>query len=153
VGLRNFVHVFTRSPLQTATFWTLFGRTILWTFVNVFFHVVLGVGLALLLNRGLRWRGIYRTLLILPWAMPQVVAVLAWRGEFHPQFGVINQLLNMIGLPATLAAWLSLQKLVRPVATLTTAGEPAHPVLATVQLLGVNVAVTAQFAATACFCA
>src|SRR5690606_13865569 len=37
--------------------------------------------------------------LIVPWAMPQIVAVLAWRGEFHPEFGFVNQFLSMAGLP------------------------------------------------------
>lgn len=98
-GLQNFVNVFTNSPLQTATFWQLLGRTCVWTAVNVFFHVSLGLGLALLLNRPIRGRAVYRTLLIIPWAMPQVVAVLAWRGEFHPQFGLVNALLEMVGIP------------------------------------------------------
>ncbi len=98
VGIDNFINVFTSSPLQTATFWELFLRTILWTFINISFHVAFGLGLALLLNRPIRGRAIYRTLLIVPWAIPQVVAVLAWRGEFHPQFGMVNQVLNMFGV-------------------------------------------------------
>lgn len=98
VGWKNFLAVFTTSPLQTATFWVLLGRTFAWTAINLVFHVGLGLSLALLLNRGVRGRGIYRTLLIIPWAMPQIVAVLAWRGEFHPQFGFMNIILGMVGL-------------------------------------------------------
>jgi arabinogalactan oligomer/maltooligosaccharide transport system permease protein len=98
VGFDNFVNVFTSSPLQTATFWDLFLRTIIWTAVNLVFHVGFGLGLAMLLNKNIKAKGIYRTLLILPWAIPQVVAVLAWRGEFHPQFGFINHFFNMVGL-------------------------------------------------------
>jgi len=98
VGFDNFVKVLTTSPLQTATFWDLLLRTLLWTGINLIFHVGCGLGLALLLNRPLRGKAIYRTLLILPWAMPQVVAVLAWRGEFHPQFGFVNQLLGLVGI-------------------------------------------------------
>ena len=98
VGLKNFIRVFTTSPLQIATFWGLLLRTILWTASNVFFHVMFGLGLAMLLNRKMAGRAIYRTLLIIPWAMPQVVAVLAWRGEFHPQFGSVNRILELIGI-------------------------------------------------------
>jgi len=98
-GFDNFVNVFTSSPLQTETFWSLLVRTLLWTFINVFFHVLLGLGLAILLNQSIKGRGFYRALLIIPWAMPQVVAILAWRGEFHPEFGVINQFLGAVGLP------------------------------------------------------
>lgn len=100
VGLNNFVAVFTSSPLQTATFWDLLLRTLIWTGVNLVFHVGFGLGLALLLNRKVMAKGIYRTLLILPWAIPQVVAVLAWRGEFHPQFGFVNQALRLFGVSA-----------------------------------------------------
>jgi arabinogalactan oligomer/maltooligosaccharide transport system permease protein len=98
-GFENFINVFASSPLQTATFWELLFRTIVWTVINISFHVAFGLGLAILLNRPIRGRAIYRTILIIPWAMPQVVAVLAWRGEFHPQFGMVNQLLSALSLP------------------------------------------------------
>jgi arabinogalactan oligomer/maltooligosaccharide transport system permease protein len=93
VGLRQYVDVFTTSPLSEVTFWELLGRTLWWTFINVFFHVAGGFTLALLLNNQIRFKGFYRTLLVIPWAMPQVVAVLAMRGEFHSQYGFINIML------------------------------------------------------------
>ncbi len=98
VGLDNFVKVFTTSPLQTVSFWGLLLRTMIWTAINMAFHVGFGLILALLLNKNIRGRGIYRTILIIPWAMPQVIAVLSWRGEFHPQFGLINTVLETIGI-------------------------------------------------------
>lgn len=90
VWLAQYVKVFTTSPLSEVSFWALLGRTLLWTFTNVFFHVAGGFALALLLNNSIRFKGIYRTLLVIPWAMPQVVAVLAMRGEFHSQNGFVN---------------------------------------------------------------
>lgn len=98
IGFQNYIKVFTEPVLKQVTFWPLFGRTILWTFVNVAFHVAGGLGLALLLNRPMRGRGIYRTLLILPWAVPQVIAVLAWRGEFNFEYGYLNLMLVRLGL-------------------------------------------------------
>ncbi len=98
VGFDNYFRVFTSSPLQTVSFWQLVLRTIIWTLSNVSLHVLFGLSLALLLNKSIAGRGLYRMILILPWAMPQVIAVLAWRCEFHPQFGVINHLLNSIGI-------------------------------------------------------
>jgi arabinogalactan oligomer/maltooligosaccharide transport system permease protein len=98
VGFQNFINVFTTSPLSTATFWDLFLRTLVWTAINLVFHVGFGLGLAMLLNRSLKGKGIYRTLLILPWAVPQVVAVLAWRGEFHPEFGFVNHVFRAVGI-------------------------------------------------------
>jgi arabinogalactan oligomer/maltooligosaccharide transport system permease protein len=104
VGFANYVAVLTNpeaegmwQSLTSAPFWTLLARTVLWTVINVTFHVGFGLALAMLLNKDIRGKGIYRMLLIVPWAMPQVVAVLAWRGEFHPEFGLINQVLHQFG--------------------------------------------------------
>ncbi|MDQ7772036.1 MAG: sugar ABC transporter permease [Elusimicrobiales bacterium] len=96
VGLRQYYDVFTVPPLAEAGFFKLLGRTLWWTFVNVFFHVLGGFALALMLNNDIRFKGVYRTLLVIPWAMPQVVAVLAMRGEFHSQYGFVNIILNKI---------------------------------------------------------
>lgn len=71
-------------------FYEIFGKTIIWTVVNLFFHVVIGVSLALLLNRDLPGKGIFRTLLILPWAIPQYITALTWRGMFNYEYGSIN---------------------------------------------------------------
>ncbi len=96
VGLAQFKRVFTSSPLSEVTFWQLLGRTLWWTFINVFFHVAGGFALALLLNNKIRFKGLYRTLIVIPWAMPQVVAVLALRGEFHSQYGFVNLILQRL---------------------------------------------------------
>jgi len=79
-------------------YWTL-GFTILWTVSNVAFGVTVGLFLALLLNaKGLALKPIYRVLLILPWAVPNYITALIWRGMFHRQFGVINQVLALLGI-------------------------------------------------------
>lgn len=96
VWFKNYINVFKLSPLSETTFFDLFLRTLLWTFSNVFFHVLGGFILALLLIETKKMKGIYRTFLVIPWAMPQVVAVLALRGEFHSQYGFINILLNKL---------------------------------------------------------
>ena len=98
VGLKHFAKVFTSSPLSEVSFWQLLLRTLWWTFINVFFHVTGGFALALLLNHKVKLKGIYRTFLIVPWAMPHVVAVLAMRGEFHSQYGFINITLARLGI-------------------------------------------------------
>ena len=96
VGLKHFGKVFTSSPLASVTFWQLLARTVWWTLTNVFCHVAGGFALALLLNGCKRFRGVYRTFLVIPWAMPQVVAILAMRGEFHSQYGFINVMLSRL---------------------------------------------------------
>lgn len=96
--LKNYASVFTTPVLKQVTFFPVFLRTVLWTFVNLVFHLAGGMGLALLLNRPMRGRGVYRAFLILPWAIPQVIAVLAWRGEFHFEYGYFNIILTHLGL-------------------------------------------------------
>jgi arabinogalactan oligomer / maltooligosaccharide transport system permease protein len=105
IGLKNYINVFIQPVLKDATFLPLFLRTVLWTFVNVFFHVLGGLVLALLLNRKMRGRAIYRTLLVLPWAIPQIIAVLAWRNEFHYEFGFINIIIRALGFQPV--SWLT----------------------------------------------
>ena len=99
VGARNYVNVFQGAILHKYGFWEIFLRTIEWTAINVSISVVLGLGLALLLNRKMRLGPIYRGLLIIPWALPQVIAVLAIRGaDFDEQFGLVNILLGYMHL-------------------------------------------------------
>ena len=98
VGLDNYIEVFTQPVLQTTGFWQLFLQTVIWTVINVFFHVTLGMALALLLHRSMRFKGVYRALIILPWAIPQVIALLIWRTEYNNEYGAANQLLAIVGL-------------------------------------------------------
>jgi arabinogalactan oligomer/maltooligosaccharide transport system permease protein len=79
-------------------YYTLFF-TICWTIANVTIGVTLGLILALILNtKNLRGKGAYRVLLILPWALPNYITALIWKGMFHRQFGVINQALALFGV-------------------------------------------------------
>ena len=73
IGLQNYVDVFTKPVLKQTGFWQLLTQTVIWTVVCIFFHVMLGIGLALLLNRKIRGRNFYRALLILPWLVRQTV--------------------------------------------------------------------------------
>ena len=99
VGLRQYVKVFT-EPTEP-NFYVVFLKTIVWTSVNIFFHVVVGVFLAVLLNQKIRGRSVYRTFLILPWAIPQFIVALTWRGMFNYEYGSINLILNKyLNMPA-----------------------------------------------------
>jgi len=71
----------------------------------VILHVTFGMGLALCLNRPLRGRGLYRALIILPWAIPAFISLQIWRTEYNQQFGAVNQLLGLIGIAPI--PWLS----------------------------------------------
>jgi arabinogalactan oligomer/maltooligosaccharide transport system permease protein len=105
IGFANYAEVFTSPVLKLTGFWQLLVQTIIWTASNVFLHVFGGMALALLLHRKMRGKGIYRALIVLPWAIPQVIALLVWRTEFNFEYGAVNQLLGMVGIPAI--RWLS----------------------------------------------
>jgi arabinogalactan oligomer/maltooligosaccharide transport system permease protein len=109
VGFQNFADILSSrdQPLSDPlSFYYTLVVTAAWTLVNVALHVVLGVGLALLLRDPLlRLRGVYRTLFIVPWAVPNYITGLVWRGLFHRQFGAVNALLGALGLAPV--AWFS----------------------------------------------
>ena len=91
VGFKNYVSVVTES-----SFWYFFFKTVLWTALNLVFHVGIGLMLALLINEDIKGKTIFRTLLILPWAVPQYITALTWRGMFNSEFGAVNLLLGQM---------------------------------------------------------
>jgi arabinogalactan oligomer/maltooligosaccharide transport system permease protein len=100
VGFRHFFDiVFARdwpmgSPLS---FWFTLLVTVLWTITNVFLHVALGILMALVLREPwIRLRAVWRALLIIPWAVPNYITALIWKGMFHAQYGAINALLGLV---------------------------------------------------------
>lgn len=98
VGLDNYIKIVTgKLALENFDFLRLLGFNITWTVVNVFFHVVLGVIIALALNeKFLIGRRFYRAIFVLPWAIPGYIAALTWRNMFDDRFGAINQLLGIM---------------------------------------------------------
>lgn len=109
VGLRNYAEILGDFSIARRAsdgsivfnylnfYYTLFF-TVVWTVTNVAIGVTVGLVLALILNvQGLALRPVYRVLLILPWAMPNYITALIWKGMFHQQFGVVNHLIRMFG--------------------------------------------------------
>ncbi len=79
-------------------FYYTFFITVVWTAVNIFFHVSVGMGIALIVNRkGLKFKKIYSIIFIIPWAIPNYITALIWKSMFHEQFGAINSFLELIG--------------------------------------------------------
>lgn len=100
IGLDNFVQIITES-----SFWIILLRTVAWTVINVVAHVGFGIFYAIILDRDIMFKSIYRTLLVIPWAIPQYIVVLIWKGMFNFRYGAINLFLRKIGVPGV--AWLS----------------------------------------------
>src|SRR4051812_17071535 len=90
IGFGQYISVF-RQQL----FWSILFKTIIWTVVNMIFHVGIGVFLAVVLHQKfIRGRSAWRVLLILPWALPQYVCALTWRGMFNYEYGAVNLFLT-----------------------------------------------------------
>jgi N,N'-diacetylchitobiose transport system permease protein len=90
VGLRNFSRV-----LSDSTFWTVLVRTVLFTVVNVTLSLLIGLAVAVLLNRVSTWaRLILTAVLLFVWAVPSTVSTQVFYWIFSTQYGVANSLLN-----------------------------------------------------------
>lgn len=74
-------------------------RTVLWTALNMALQLVIAFGVASLLNSpNLKGKGIYKTILMFPWAMPGYVSILLWKtGMFNSTFGLLNQWMQKLG--------------------------------------------------------
>lgn len=96
IGVKNYIKILGTFDGE---FFVILIRTIVWTVVNMLIHVVLAGALALLLNIDkLKGRAIYRMILILPWAVPGYISTLIWKNMFNYDFGVINLILQKIGM-------------------------------------------------------
>ena len=96
VGWKNFLRVIADPGVQEP-FLQIFGWTLLFSFLSVVFTLVIGMVLATLVQwEDLKGRGLYRLLLILPYAVPAFISILIFRGLFSQNFGEINMLLSTL---------------------------------------------------------
>ena len=104
IGLDNYVRALF---VFDSGFLSALLATVLWTVVNMVLQLVIAFVLANLLNvKKLRLRGLYKTILMFPWAMPGYVGILLWKTSmFNTQFGLLNQWMNKLGFAAV--RWLS----------------------------------------------
>jgi multiple sugar transport system permease protein len=92
--------------LGDGRFWQSMWNTTVFTAGSVLLELILGMGVALVLNQSFRGRGIVRTISLLPWALPTALMGLAWAWIFNDQFGVVNDILRRLGLIDTGISWL-----------------------------------------------
>ncbi len=102
VGLQNFVDIMAMSDgafLEPRTLPYSLTITIVWTTLNVFLHLSIGLALALLLQgRAKSFSKIYRVFLIVPWAVPSYLTALIWRSMFDADVGVVNKIFGLEGM-------------------------------------------------------
>lgn len=104
VGWRNFADIIGRAQSALVP---VFGWNLTFAFMTIVLNVAFGVLLAVLLNNpNLRGRNLYRTLLILPWALPNIITIQVWKGFLNQNFGSINRLLMLFDVTPEPINWL-----------------------------------------------
>jgi multiple sugar transport system permease protein len=102
VGFDNFAWA-----LESRQFWRALWNTFVWVFGSVAIEMVLGLAIALLLHQSFMGRGVARAILLAPYLVPTIVAVLVWRYMFHDIVGILNAFLMDLGLIDRPLQWLS----------------------------------------------
>ena len=104
-GLQNF-----RQLLNDDVFLLAIGHNIIWVLLSIAIPVVIGLLLAVLLaNR--RSRLVYATIYFIPVTVASIIAAIVWRWIYNPNFGALNQVLDMVGLGALQQFWLGDEQL------------------------------------------
>ena len=116
VGLENYKDLLgsfqTRADGSTRfkydkKFYEAVGNTVFLTVVAVIFETVLGVAVALIINSKFKGRGLMRTAVLVPWAIPTVVSARIWTWMYNDVFGVLNHMFMTVGLIDSPVAWLA----------------------------------------------
>ncbi len=91
VGLKNY-----RVLLTDTRWWEAVGNTVKFTIASVAFELVLGLGIALVVNSKFPGRGLMRTAMLVPWAIPTAISSQMWKWMYHDVFGVINDFFTRV---------------------------------------------------------
>ncbi len=103
IGLDNFVDLFGDRVFRASI-----GHTLTFTVFSVFFETLLGMCIALVINSNFKGRGVVRTAMLVPWAIPTIVSAQMWAWMYNDVFGVINDfLVTRTGLMDTKMAWIA----------------------------------------------
>ncbi len=93
IGLQNYAKL-----LEDPIYRDAVSRTVVFTIVSVAFELVLGLGVALLINKTFPGRGLVRAAILVPWAFPTIVSAYMWQLMYNDQTGIITYLLQRVGL-------------------------------------------------------
>jgi len=105
MGFQNYITILSGSIKNV--FLSVLGWTVSFALLSTLLSYFVGMGLALLLNNPLMKESrIYRSILIIPWALPATIAILSWQGLLNEQYGGINNLIIMLGFSKRIP-WLS----------------------------------------------
>jgi len=109
IGIKNFVKLWNNAEFRTSMV-----NSVYWVVGSNICHVVIGMGLALLMNQRFRFRGFCRGIFLIPWVTPIAVVGILWKWIYNPQWGVLNLTLMDIGILSKSVEWLSNAKTMWP---------------------------------------
>ncbi|MGH9129596.1 MAG: carbohydrate ABC transporter permease [Acidimicrobiales bacterium] len=101
-GVANYAQLF-----NTPGFVGALVRTLVFTAASVAIETVVAIGLALMLNKAFKGRGLLRAAILIPWAVPTVVSATLWKTMFDPRSGFVDYLLGALHLPGAHTTWLA----------------------------------------------
>ena len=90
-----------KQILSDSRFGDSLGTTIIFTVISVFFEFVLGLALALIMNKAIKGIGIVRTVSLIPWAIPTAVSALMWSYMYDGSYGVVAKIFTDLGFIAS----------------------------------------------------
>ncbi len=96
-----------RGTLVDPAWWNAVWNTMKFAFVSVFLETLFGLGVALVLNKEFKGRGLVRAAILIPWAVPTIVSAKMWGWMLNDQFGIFNDMLLRVGLIDQKIAWTS----------------------------------------------
>lgn len=99
-GLENYVQLFTPGSLTSGDFWASMRATGIFTVASVPFLLVLPLVIAVMLNQKIRGSSVMRAVFFAPYVLGVAVIAVIWKYLLDPQFGVVNHLLGLVGLPS-----------------------------------------------------
>lgn len=102
VGLENY-----RKVLKDPLVWSSLTFTVSFTVIATTLETVLGMALALIMNRKFKGQGFVRAMILIPWAIPTIVSGMMWQFMFAEGYGIINQLLLSSGIASASVPWLT----------------------------------------------
>lgn len=102
IGLKNYIDFF-----HSSFFWNAILRTAYFAFLSVGMELILGLGIALLLNQNLVGSKFLKVTIMIPWAIPTVVIGIMWKWIYDANYGALNGLLFSLGIISKYQAWLA----------------------------------------------
>lgn len=109
VGIDNYMTMAESRVTKTAVW-----NTAWFVGASIVFQIAIGTAVGILLNQPFRGRGLVRSLVLLPWVVPGIVAATTWAWMFHTEFGIVNYLLVSAGLVGAPVGWLTHPDVVMP---------------------------------------